>query len=62
MPQIIVLADAADEQAGAVMLRERISPTDLESKHFSAQLLERLNWAVGDAHRVELDTAVAARD
>jgi hypothetical protein len=35
------------------MLRERVSATDLESAHFSRQLLERLNWAVNDAHEVE---------
>lgn len=56
MPQIIVLADS-DRQQGeeAVMLRERVSLADLESEHFAAQLVERLGWAVGDAHAVEQD-------
>lgn len=56
MPQIIVLADSARELASgeaAVMLRERVSRTDLESDHFATQLVERLGWAVGDAHEVE---------
>lgn len=54
MPQIIVLADAARHQGEeAVMLRERVSLADLESDHFAAQLVERLGWAVGDAHEVE---------
>ena len=59
MPQIIVLADA-DRHPGeeAVMLRERVSLADLESDHFAAQLVERLGWAVGDAHAVE-ETVVA---
>lgn len=54
MPQIIVLADSARELGeAAVMLRERVSRTDLESDHFATQLVERLGWAVGDAHEVE---------
>jgi hypothetical protein len=49
-----VLADAARHQGEeAVMLRERVSLADLESDHFAAQLVERLGWAVGDAHEVE---------
>lgn len=55
MPQIIVVADAEQNQAqGAVMFRERISASDLESDHFAGRLLERLEWAVGDAQEVEL--------
>ncbi|HWF26127.1 MAG TPA: hypothetical protein VG275_11805 [Solirubrobacteraceae bacterium] len=42
------------------MLRERVSLADLESDHFAAQLVERLGWAVGDAHEVE--EAVVAND
>jgi hypothetical protein len=36
-----------------VTLRERVSVADFESEHFAAQLVERLGWAVGDAHEVE---------
>ena len=36
------------------MLRERVSLSDLESEHFAAHLVERLGWAVGDAHEMEL--------
>jgi hypothetical protein len=54
--QIIVLADSAREQGeAAVMFRERVSLADLESDHFATQLVERLGWAVGDAHEVEQD-------
>ena len=56
MPQIIVVADNGRERPeDAVMLRERISASDLQSQHFALQLLERLEWAVGDAHQVERD-------
>jgi hypothetical protein len=56
MPQIIVTADhGAAFGEGAVMFRERVTVSDLESEHFSAQLVERLGWAVGDATEVERD-------
>jgi hypothetical protein len=63
VPQIIVLADSARQQGeDAVMLRERVSLADLESDHFANHLVERLGWAVGDAHEVEREsTASGAR-
>ena len=55
MPQIIVTADHGSAFAdGAVTHRERVSVADFESRHFAAQLVERLGWAVEDAARVEL--------
>ena len=51
MPQIIVVADHEEEPA--VTFRERISRVLFESEHAAAQLLERLEWAVDDAHDVE---------
>jgi hypothetical protein len=36
MPQIIVTADHRSDGEGAVMLRERINPSDFESPHFAA--------------------------
>lgn len=54
MPQIIVKADRSTENGeSAVMFTERVSVSDFESDHFQAQLVERLEWAVGDAHAVE---------
>ncbi len=53
MPSIIVRAETSQEPEGAVLLRERVSPSDLESEHFSAQLLERVGWAVVDADEAE---------
>ncbi|MHB8657099.1 MAG: hypothetical protein ACYC91_03960 [Solirubrobacteraceae bacterium] len=54
MPQIIVKAGRGSED-GAVMLRERITASDFASGHFAQQLLERLGWAVEDAHVAEQD-------
>jgi hypothetical protein len=57
MPQIIVTADKATDRADtSVMLRERVNVSDFESDHFAAQLVERVGWAVSDAHEVEQDT------
>jgi hypothetical protein len=54
MPQIIVTADRRPDRGdGAVMLSERVTVNDFESDHFVVHLLERLGWAVGDAHEVE---------
>jgi hypothetical protein len=58
MPQIIVRADHdqdSDRAQDGVMLRERINVSDLESDHFAARLVERLGWAVNDAHEAEQD-------
>jgi len=61
MPQIIVTADRSlDRQASAVMLRERVNPADFESDHFALQLMQRLGWAVSDAHEAERHTTVDA--
>jgi hypothetical protein len=53
MPQILVVADPPQEDGGTVVYRERITTTDLESDHFSGQLVERVGWAVLDADRLE---------
>jgi hypothetical protein len=39
------------------MLRERVSVSDFESHHFAKHLVERLGWAVNDAHEVEEPTS-----
>jgi hypothetical protein len=36
-----------------VVLQERVVPSDLESDHFSAQLVERVGWALVDADEIE---------
>jgi hypothetical protein len=60
MPQIIVVSEpSADGREAAVMHRERVNATDLQSHHFARQLLERLGWAVGDADTP--DSRVGAR-
>jgi hypothetical protein len=53
MPQILVVADVHDDTTSPVVYREGISPSDLESDHFSGQLVERVGWAVLDADELE---------
>jgi hypothetical protein len=60
MPQILVATDLHDDTDTTIVYRERISLTDLESDHFSGQLVERVGWAVLDADEIEHgDDAVA---
>jgi hypothetical protein len=54
MPQILVVTDfQGDTGSRDVVYRERISLSDLESDHFSGQLVERVGWAVLDADELE---------
>ncbi len=53
MPQILVVTDTQEETLATVVYRERIVLTDLESEHFSGQLVERVGWAVLDADELE---------
>jgi hypothetical protein len=53
MPQILVTTNSHDDTRTDVLLQERINLPDLESDHFSGQLLERLGWALLDADDVE---------
>jgi hypothetical protein len=64
MPQILVVTDSP-QATGTVVYKERIVSTDLESDHFSGQLVERVGWAVQDAseveHRAETQAPVAPK-
>lgn len=53
MAQILIVADPPGEAASTIVYRERIATTDLESNHYSGQLVERVGWAVRDADRLE---------
>ena len=53
MPRVIVIASPSERDDGAMMLSERVTVADLDSGHFAAQLIDRLRWAVADAHLAE---------
>jgi hypothetical protein len=59
MPQILVVADTPKDAEGTVVYSERIALTDLESDHFSGQLVERVGWAVLDADKLEHKAKIA---
>ena len=61
MAYIMVTADRPDGGVSTPVHTERIDARDLESDHFSAQLLERLGWALGDAEEVSPDDALRPR-
>ena len=61
MTQILVVTGPrGDINAGTVVYRERINPSDFDSDHFSGQLVERVGWAVVDADEIEHDREIAA--
>ena len=53
MPQLLVVTDSSEEADEKVVYRERVALADLESDHFSGQLVERVGWAVLDARQLE---------
>jgi hypothetical protein len=53
MTEIIVVADTDAREDANVVWRERVSPGELGSEHFAAQLVERLGWALSDADEIE---------
>jgi hypothetical protein len=60
MPQIVVMTDGAASRGATVLLQERVTPSDLDSNHFSAQLVERVGWALVDADQIEHPVVVPA--
>ncbi len=61
MPRIFVMSEPNVEPEGAITLDERVSSADLRRGHHSAQLIERVGWAVHDADDVERAEGEAGR-
>jgi hypothetical protein len=53
MPQILIITDPEQDRDSSVVYRERVASSDLESPHYSGQLVERVGWAVRDAALIE---------
>jgi hypothetical protein len=60
MPQIVITAQGLESKRGREVMRERVAVSDLESELFTAHLVERIEWALSDAHSLE-DKAPASR-
>jgi hypothetical protein len=57
MPRIIVMSETSMERAGAITLDEQVASADMRSGHHSAQLIERVGWALHDADDAEQSEA-----
>jgi hypothetical protein len=54
MARIIVTTEQSERPDAPVLLDEWIYPDHLSDDQSAAQLIERIGWAVADAHDVEL--------
>ena len=55
MPRLIVTAETSNDRDDAVVHDERVLVSNLDNEHSSAQLIERVGWALADAERLEAD-------
>jgi hypothetical protein len=55
----VMMSEPNTPPEGAITLDERVTAADLRSGHHSAQLIERVGWAVHDADDVERADAEA---
>lgn len=60
MPQIVIAADGLESRKGREVMRERVAVSDLESDLFIAHLVERIEWALSDAHSIEAERSRSA--
>lgn len=60
MPQIVVTVNGPESRHGREVMRERIALADLESRQFTAHLVQRIEWALSDADSIESSETRAA--
>jgi hypothetical protein len=53
MPRLIVTTESDEDQANAIVHDERVLASNLDNEHSSAQLIERVGWALQDAEQLE---------
>ena len=53
MPRVIVTAETSDGRHEAIVHDERVLAANLDTDHSSAQLIERVGWALLDAEDIE---------
>jgi hypothetical protein len=53
MPRIIVVAERVNDGQRRIVLEERVVAAHLDSDRSSAQLVERIGWAIVDADALE---------
>ena len=62
MPKIIVQTEIPGSDTALRTLSERLVADNLDSLHYTAQLIERITWAVADAEALESRTETAEVD
>ena len=53
MPRVMVIANQTSRFIGPILLDERVESLHLSDDHSTAQLMERLGWAIADAEDAE---------
>ena len=53
MPKILVVSEGAEGREPTTVMEESVRAVNMESDHYSAQLVERLGWALADADDIE---------
>jgi hypothetical protein len=53
MARIIVTTDPTTNQAASVLLDESVYSLHLDNDHNTAQLIERVGWAIADAENAQ---------
>jgi hypothetical protein len=61
MPRLIVTAETGTDRDDAIVHDERLLVTNLDNDHSSAQLIERVGWALEDAERLEAEKVRSGR-
>jgi hypothetical protein len=56
MPRITIHVSRPTGEDEHITFSERLSVANLESEHYTAQLLERIAWATADAEAIETGT------
>jgi hypothetical protein len=54
MARIIVTTDPTTDRAAPVLLDEHVYSMHLDNEHNSAQLIERIGWAISDAEHTQV--------
>jgi hypothetical protein len=55
MPRLIVRAETGSDRDDTIVHDERVLATNLDNEHSSAQLIERVGWALEDAEQLEAE-------
>jgi hypothetical protein len=61
MPRITIHVSRPTGEDDHVTFSERVSAANLESEHYTSQLIDRIAWATADAEAIETGTTPLPR-